>query len=75
MLVRLRLSIFLLTVFALSACSSAPTAKSLAQESAGAMGGIEKLQSIKTLRMKGGEGTRLEWARWSRRQTRKALAS
>ena len=59
MSIRIRLSIFLLTVFALSACSSVPTAKSLAQESAGAMGGIEKLQSIKTLSMKGGEGTRL----------------
>ena len=59
MSIRIRLSILLLTVFALVACSSTPTAKSLARESAGAMGGMEKLQSIKTLSMKDGAGTRM----------------
>ena len=42
----------------LSACSSAPTARKLAQDAVAAMGGTQKLQSIKTLTMKGGTGTR-----------------
>src|SRR5262249_21648937 len=42
----------------LNACSSAPTARKLAQDAVAAMGGAEKLQSIKTLTMKGGTGTR-----------------
>jgi hypothetical protein len=43
----------------LTACSSAPTARKLAQDAVAAMGGTEKLQSVKTLTMKGGVGTRL----------------
>src|SRR5262245_23746527 len=45
--------------FALSACSSTPTARKLAQDAVQAMGGMEKLQSIKMLTMKDGSGTRL----------------
>jgi hypothetical protein len=42
----------------LNACSSAPTARTLAQDAVAAMGGTEKLQSVKTLTMQGGTGTR-----------------
>ena len=41
-----RSMVVVLTVFALSACSSTPTARKLAQDSVAAMGGIDKLQSI-----------------------------
>jgi metallo-beta-lactamase superfamily protein len=51
--------VVLFAVFALTACSSTPTARRLAQDSVTAMGGAEKLNSIKTLTMKGGTGTRL----------------
>ena len=47
-----------LVAFFLSACA-APTGRKIAQESAAAMGGAEKLQAIKTITMKGGTGTRL----------------
>src|SRR6185503_4833352 len=42
------------------ACSTSkvPTAKSLAQDAITAMGGTAKLQSIRTITMKGGTGTR-----------------
>jgi len=50
----------IVSVFALTACSSAPTARTLAQDAVTAMGGMEKLQGIKTLSMKGGTGTRLK---------------
>ena len=43
----------------LAACSTAPTPRRLAQDAVTAMGGMEKLQSIQTLTMKGGTGTRL----------------
>src|ERR1051326_2332725 len=43
----------------LTSCSSTPTPRKLAQDAVTAMGGVEKLQSIKTLSMKGGTGTRL----------------
>src|SRR2546428_6660132 len=46
-------------MLALAACSSTPTTRKLAQDSVMAMGGAEKLQTIKTLTMKGGTGTRL----------------
>ena len=42
----------------LTACSSAPTTRQLAQDAVTAMGGPEKLQSIQTLVMKDGTGTR-----------------
>jgi hypothetical protein len=42
----------------LNACSSAPTARTLAQDAVAAMGGTERLQSVKTLTMQGGTGTR-----------------
>ena len=42
----------------LAACSTAPTPRRLAQDAVTAMGGMEKLQSIQTLTMKGGAGTR-----------------
>jgi glyoxylase-like metal-dependent hydrolase (beta-lactamase superfamily II) len=41
-----------------SACSSAPTARSLAQDAVTAMGGSEQLQGVQTLVMSGGNGTR-----------------
>jgi glyoxylase-like metal-dependent hydrolase (beta-lactamase superfamily II) len=41
-----------------SACSSAPTARSLAQEAAAAMGGAEQMRGVQTLVMSGGSGTR-----------------
>src|SRR5262249_25635505 len=56
---RNRFTIFTLALLTLTACSSAPTARSLVQDAVTAMGGMEKLQSIKTLSMKGGTGTRL----------------
>src|SRR5262245_26685029 len=46
-------------LLAFSACSPTPTGRTLAQDAVTAMGGMEKLQSIKTLSMKGGTGTRL----------------
>src|SRR5215470_15241663 len=44
--------------FCLSACLSTPTGRKLAQDAVTAMGGVEKLQAVKTLSMKGGTGTR-----------------
>jgi hypothetical protein len=43
----------------LTACSSTPTTRQLAQDVVTAMGGTEKLQSILTLVMKDGTGTRM----------------
>jgi glyoxylase-like metal-dependent hydrolase (beta-lactamase superfamily II) len=43
----------------LAACSSAPTTRQLAQDAAAASGGVEQLRGIRTLVMRGGEGTRL----------------
>src|SRR5215813_11640431 len=51
--------VVLFAALALTACSSTPTARKLAQDSVTAMGGAEKLNSIKTLTMKDGSGTRL----------------
>src|SRR5207247_2101028 len=60
MSLRQRLIVFIVwTSFWLSACSTAPTPRRLAQDAVTAMGGVEKLQSIQTLTMKGGTGTRL----------------
>lgn len=42
----------------LTSCSSAPTPRQLAREAVTAMGGMEKLQGIRTIAMKGGAGTR-----------------
>jgi glyoxylase-like metal-dependent hydrolase (beta-lactamase superfamily II) len=42
----------------LPACSSAPTARQLGQDAVAAMGGIERVQGVKTLTMRGGVGTR-----------------
>jgi glyoxylase-like metal-dependent hydrolase (beta-lactamase superfamily II) len=41
-----------------SACSSAPTARGLAQDAVTAMGGVERLRGIQALVMSGGSGTR-----------------
>jgi glyoxylase-like metal-dependent hydrolase (beta-lactamase superfamily II) len=41
-----------------SACSSAPTARGLAQDAVTAMGGAEQLRGVQTLVMSGGSGTR-----------------
>jgi hypothetical protein len=46
-------------VIVLNACSSTPNARKLAQDAVQAMGGTDKLQSIKMLGMKDGSGTRL----------------
>jgi glyoxylase-like metal-dependent hydrolase (beta-lactamase superfamily II) len=43
----------------LSACSSAPTTQSLANEAAAAMGGLEKLRGVQNVAMRDGTGTRL----------------
>jgi glyoxylase-like metal-dependent hydrolase (beta-lactamase superfamily II) len=43
----------------LTACSSTPTTRQLAQDAVTAMGGTEKLRSIQTLVMKDGTGTRM----------------
>jgi hypothetical protein len=59
MFVRNRLAVIMVAACALSSCSSGPTALGLAQDALEAMGGAEKLRSIKTLSMKGGTGTRL----------------
>jgi len=48
-----------LAAFTLASCSSAPSQRRLAQDAAAAMGGVEKLQAVTTLSMKGGTGTRL----------------
>jgi hypothetical protein len=42
----------------LNACSSATTERKLAQDAVAAMGGTDRLQSVKTLTMKGGTGAR-----------------
>lgn len=55
-----RLTITLFAALALSACSSTPTPRGLAQDAVTAMGGAEKLQAIKILTMKSGSGTRLK---------------
>src|SRR5215510_14303967 len=60
MFMRNRFTGIIFAAFALTACSAVPTARTLAQDSAAAMGGKEKLQSIKTLSMKGGTGTRFK---------------
>jgi hypothetical protein len=54
-----RLTVILVAACGWSACSSAPNAREIAQEGVTAMGGVEKLEAIKTLSMKGGSGTRL----------------
>src|SRR5436190_3972543 len=59
MSIRTKFTAIIVAVFALSACSSTPTARKLAQDAVTAMGGMEKLQGVKTLSMKGGTGTRL----------------
>jgi glyoxylase-like metal-dependent hydrolase (beta-lactamase superfamily II) len=41
-----------------AACSSTPTSRQLGQDAIAAMGGAERLQSVRTLTMKGGVGTR-----------------
>jgi glyoxylase-like metal-dependent hydrolase (beta-lactamase superfamily II) len=48
-------------IFCLSclACTDARTPRQLAEDAVGAMGGREKLQTIRTISMKGGTGTRL----------------
>jgi glyoxylase-like metal-dependent hydrolase (beta-lactamase superfamily II) len=43
---------------ALPACTKAPTTKQLVQDAVTTMGGAERLRSIQTLQMKGGQGTR-----------------
>jgi Metallo-beta-lactamase superfamily len=55
---RYRFAAIVLTVFGLTACSSTPTGRKMAQDAVTAMGGMEKLQSIKTLSWKDGTGTR-----------------
>ena len=45
---------------AASACSTAPTGKSVIGDAVAAMGGSEKLRSIRTITMKGGAGTRAQ---------------
>src|SRR5262245_41518790 len=60
MFMRNRFTGIIFAAFALSSCSSTPTAHTLARDAVAAMGGMEKLQSIKTLSMKGGSGTRLK---------------
>jgi glyoxylase-like metal-dependent hydrolase (beta-lactamase superfamily II) len=51
------LAIVAITV-GLTACSSAPTARQLGQDAIAAMGGIDRVQGVKTLTMNGGVGTR-----------------
>src|SRR5262245_40850278 len=41
-----------------SACSSAPTARGLAQDAVTAMGGAEQLRGVQSIVMSGGSGTR-----------------
>ena len=51
--------LLLLSLLCLSACSAPPTTRKLAQDAVAAMGGVERLQSVKMLTMKGGTGTRM----------------
>jgi len=55
----MRRTAFFVFLVAIAGCTSAPTTKRLAQDAAGAMGGADRLQSIRTVSMKGGVGTRL----------------
>ena len=41
-----------------AACSSTPTSRQLGQDAIAAMGGADRVQSVSTLTMKGGVGTR-----------------
>ena len=43
----------------LTACSSAPTPKRVADDALAAMGGADKVKAVQTITMKGGSGTRL----------------
>src|SRR5438094_3084505 len=43
----------------LGGCSAPPTPRTLARDAVAAMGGAERLQNVRTLKMKGGTGTRL----------------
>lgn len=54
----MRLVVLMAAALWLAACSAPPTARQLAQDAVTAMGGTEKLQSIKTLTMSGGTGAR-----------------
>src|SRR3989441_3785819 len=56
---RYRSILLLIPALWLSACASPATPRKLAQDAVAAMAGMEKLQGIKTLSMKGGTGTRL----------------
>jgi hypothetical protein len=53
-----RLAVILSFGLALAGCSSTQGGRTLTQNAVTAMGGMEKLQSIKTLSMRGGTGTR-----------------
>jgi glyoxylase-like metal-dependent hydrolase (beta-lactamase superfamily II) len=55
---RIQLTVLLTAAACLAACSAPPTPRQLAQDAAAAMGGVEKLQSIKTITMSGGTGSR-----------------
>src|SRR5688572_18278003 len=54
----IRFVVLMATTLWLAACSTPPSARQLAQDAVTAMGGAEKLQSIKTIAMSGGTGTR-----------------
>lgn len=55
----MRSIVLMSTALWLAACSAPPTPRSLAQDAVTAMGGAEKLQSVQTITMSGGAGTRL----------------
>ena len=59
MSIRQRLIALITTALLFTACSAAPAPRQLAKDAVTAMGGAEKLQSIQTVSMKGGAGTRM----------------
>jgi glyoxylase-like metal-dependent hydrolase (beta-lactamase superfamily II) len=54
----IRLLVAALAAGALAACTSAPTARSLAEEALTAMGGVDRVRAIQIVQMKDGKGTR-----------------
>jgi glyoxylase-like metal-dependent hydrolase (beta-lactamase superfamily II) len=54
----LRLLVIATTTVTLVSCSHAPTTRQLAQDAVAAAGGVERLRGIRTIVMRGGQGTR-----------------
>lgn len=61
-----KLVLALAVSIAVSACAQSPTTRQLALDAAAAMGGVEALRRVRTVQMKGGEGTRLRHGQYAK---------